>query len=78
MKLIGHLLFVGFFESEGSDTNKQFQKLASAQSDDFRFAHTFNADVLSKYSYKEYVDFRTISYNAFPCFSYNCDPPWQR
>jgi protein disulfide isomerase family A protein 3 len=46
---------LGFFESDSSDANKQFQKLASALSDDFRFAHSFNADVLSKYSYKDNI-----------------------
>ena len=46
-------MWIGFFESSGSPASSQFQKLASALSDDFRFAHTSSADVLSKYGYKE-------------------------
>jgi len=46
---------IGFFESAGSKGNQDFQKLAGLLSDDFRFAHSFNADVLSKYSYKNNV-----------------------
>lgn len=44
---------VGFFEASGSRASSEFQKLATAMSDDFRFAHTSTADVLDKYGYKE-------------------------
>lgn len=44
---------VGFFEASGSRASSEFQKLATALSDDFRFAHTSSADVLDKYGYKE-------------------------
>lgn len=43
---------IGFFESASSSENTEFQKLASALSDDFRFAHTFNSDVINKYNHK--------------------------
>lgn len=43
---------VGFFESATVKQNEEFQRLASALSDDFRFAHTFNADVIAKYKNK--------------------------
>jgi protein disulfide isomerase family A protein 3 len=46
---------VGFFESASDKGNQEFQKLAGALSDDFRFAHSFNADVLKKYSHKDAV-----------------------
>jgi protein disulfide isomerase family A protein 3 len=45
----------GFFESADSDAAKEFQKLASALSEDFRFAHTSDAAVLDKYGYKDNV-----------------------
>jgi len=44
---------LGFFadaESRGSD---EFQKLATALSDDYRFARTSSAEVLDKYGYTE-------------------------
>ena len=43
---------VGFFESASAKENEEFQRLASALSDDFRFAHTFSADVIKKYNHK--------------------------
>lgn len=43
---------VGFFEEEGSLLNDQFQQLASSLSDNFRFAHTFSADVRDKFVHK--------------------------
>jgi protein disulfide isomerase family A protein 3 len=46
---------VGFFESATSKGNQDFQKLAGSLSDDFRFAHTFNADIAKKYSFKDAV-----------------------
>lgn len=47
---------VGFFESDdGSEASKQFQKLAGALSDDFRFAHSYSSDVLNKYSHKDKI-----------------------
>lgn len=46
---------IGFFESDSSEAAKQFQKLASALSDNFRFAHSYSADVHNKYSYKDDV-----------------------
>jgi len=53
-------MWIGFFESSGSPASSQFQKLASALSDDFRFAHTSSADVLSKYGYKEWAEFSFV------------------
>jgi len=44
---------LGFFEAAGSRANDEFQKLASAMSDNFRFAHTSSADLLDKFGYKE-------------------------
>ena len=44
---------VGFFEDATSHASDEFQKLATAMSDDYRFAHTSSADVLEKYGYKE-------------------------
>ena len=49
------VLFSGFFSSADSELAKTFQKVASAMSSDMRFAHTSNADILSKQGYKEYV-----------------------
>jgi len=46
---------IGFFENAGAKGNQDFQKLASSLSDDFRFAHTFNADVQKKYSFSNDV-----------------------
>jgi len=46
-------VLTGFFEDSESRASKEFQKLATAQSDDYRFAHTSSADVLDKYGYKE-------------------------
>lgn len=43
---------VGFFESSSAKENVEFQKLATALSDDFRFAHTFSADVINKYNHR--------------------------
>lgn len=48
----GHSI-VGFFEDAASHASNEFQKLATAFSDDYRFAHSSNADVLDKYGYKE-------------------------
>ena len=47
------LLIAGFFEDAASHASNEFQKLATAFSDDYRFAHSSNADVLDKYGYKE-------------------------
>jgi len=45
---------IGFFdEASSGEAFQEFQKLASALSDDFRFAHSFSADVLNKYGYKD-------------------------
>jgi protein disulfide isomerase family A protein 3 len=41
---------IGFFDSADSKGNQRFQKLASALTDKFRFAHTFSADVRSHYT----------------------------
>jgi len=46
---------IGFFDSATEKSNQEFQKLASALSDDFRFAHTFSAEVMQKYPYKNEV-----------------------
>ena len=46
-------IFTGFFEKEGSELQKTFQKLADSLSEDFRFAHTTAQAVLDKYKYKE-------------------------
>ena len=47
------LLIAGFFEDAASHASNEFQKLATAFSDDYRFAHSSNAGVLDKYGYKE-------------------------
>jgi len=46
---------VGFFSSEGSDLQKQFQKVADSLSEDFKFGHSTNSEVLDKYNYKDTV-----------------------
>jgi len=46
---------VGFFENSDSQGNQNFQKLATALNDDFRFAHTFSVDVKNKYSYEDKI-----------------------
>jgi len=46
-------MLTGFFEDSGSRASDEFQKLATALSDDYRFAHTSAADVLDKYGFKE-------------------------
>lgn len=46
---------IGFFESADSAANKEFQKLATVLSDDYRFAHSFNADINNKYQYKDAI-----------------------
>ena len=43
----------GFFTDSGSDGAKDFNKVADALSEDFRFGHSSDADVLKKYGYKE-------------------------
>jgi len=43
---------IGFFDGEQSNENDRFQQLASALSDDFRFAHTFSAEVHETYGIK--------------------------
>lgn len=40
---------VGFFSSEDSKEFKAYKSLSDGNRDDFRFAHTFNADVTKKY-----------------------------
>lgn len=49
-------VWIGFFEASGSRAGSEFEKLATALSDDYRFAHTSSADVLDKYGYKEWAD----------------------
>jgi len=46
---------VGFFESADSEISKQFQKLADALNEDFRFAHTTEQSILDKYGFKDDV-----------------------
>jgi len=46
---------VGFFPSADSKGNQNFQKLATALSDDFRFAHTFHSDSKNKFSYQDNI-----------------------
>jgi protein disulfide isomerase family A protein 3 len=46
---------VGFFESESSTQSEVFQQLASALSDDFRFAHTYSADIRSEYKFNNAI-----------------------
>jgi len=41
---------IGFFTDEHSNENDRFQQLASALSEDFRFAHTFSAEVRDKFA----------------------------
>jgi len=53
---------VGFFDEASSSGNTLFQKLAGALTDDFRFAHTFNAEVKAKYSYDKWVYMMIVDY----------------
>jgi len=46
-------VLTGFFEDAESRASSEFQKLATALSDDYRFAHSSSAEVLDKYGYKE-------------------------
>lgn len=46
---------VGFFDKEGSDLHKQFEKLSDAMNEDFRFGHTFSEDIMDRYKYKNVV-----------------------
>lgn len=46
---------IGFFEDADSSLNDKFQQLAGALSDDFRFAHTFSAEVRDKYGFKDTI-----------------------
>lgn len=39
----------GFFESDGGDLQKQFQKMADAMSEDHKFGHTFNSEAIEKH-----------------------------
>ena len=48
-------MITGFFDNEDSDLSRQFQKTASALSDDLRFAHTTSEEILKKFGYKKYV-----------------------
>lgn len=48
-------VIVGFFDSEGSDLQKSFQKLADALNEDFRFAHTTTKEVSEKYSFSNNI-----------------------
>jgi protein disulfide isomerase family A protein 3 len=41
-------VFFGFFESEDADAFKTFTKVANELREGFKFAHTFNADVIAK------------------------------
>lgn len=50
--LILSILFSGFFTTE-NELSKVFQKVADTLSSEFRFAHTFEKEVLEKYDYKE-------------------------
>lgn len=43
----------GFFSSEDNDAAKTFQKVASAMNSEMRFAHSYNADINSKYGFNE-------------------------
>lgn len=43
---------IGFFSDEQSNENDRFQQVASALSDDFRFAHTFSAELAEEYGVK--------------------------
>jgi len=46
---------VGFFEAEGSAAYKTYLSLASAKSEDFKFGHTLNEEVLKKFNYRDQV-----------------------
>lgn len=43
----------GFFTDSSAPGAKDFQKIADALSEDFRFGHSYESDVLEKYGYKE-------------------------
>jgi protein disulfide isomerase family A protein 3 len=46
-------VILGFFDSEDSELNKQFKKLADSLNEDFRFAHSVDKDVNAKVGYSE-------------------------
>lgn len=46
---------IGFLTSDSAPESDVFMQLASALSDDFRFAHTYDAEILSKYGYTNAV-----------------------
>jgi protein disulfide isomerase family A protein 3 len=54
-KFIGSTLpvVVGFFSSEGSTLQKLFQTVADGLAEDFRFAHSYNAEVNKKAGYED-------------------------
>lgn len=53
--LVFFICLSGFFADELSNENERFQQLASALSDNFRFAHTFIAEVQEKFAFKKLV-----------------------
>ena len=50
-----YYFFIGFFSDEQSNENDRFQQVASALSDDFRFAHTFSAELAEEFGVKKLV-----------------------
>lgn len=56
-KFVGHVdaSIIGFFEKSGSVSEAEFLKLAAAQRDNYRFAHTFVPSLLEKQGGKEVV-----------------------
>ena len=47
------IFLLGFFESSSSELFKQFQSLANALNEDFRFAYSTDKTINDKYGYKE-------------------------
>lgn len=49
-----HAIF-GFFSSPEAEISKQFQKLADALSENFRFAHSYSPEVIAKYGFSDEI-----------------------